>query len=105
MKTLNDIRKILEIEGYKEVDALSVRTSDFKDFLELERYYIVQNKEMYRPDILSFNVYQSTEFWWLILLYNDIIDPLELKEGDRIAIPSLNSLKALLGDYRRVNDR
>jgi hypothetical protein len=35
--------------------------------------YRVENGE--RPDVLSYNVYGSVDYTWLILLMNDIIDP------------------------------
>ena len=43
-----------------------------------------------RPDLLSFHVYGTPDYWWLLLLANDIVDPYEeLKEGIQLKIPKV----------------
>ena len=44
----------------------------------------------HRPDLISDIFYDTPEYWWLLLLFNNIIDPFEgFRAGDRILIPKL----------------
>jgi len=41
-----------------------------------------------RPDLLSYEVYGSVDYWWVICAANNIIDPFEqLIAGKQIRIP------------------
>ena len=105
MKVLNDVRQIATIEGVKETEYLSVETSIFKKELIFRNNHIVSEKELHRPDLLSQNQYENTNFWWIILLYNDITDPFEIKIGDLLRIPDIDGLREILDTHRRRNDR
>jgi hypothetical protein len=49
--------------------------------------YVIPGYE-HRPDLISDIFYKTPEYWWLILLYNNIDDPFEgLNVGDQIKIP------------------
>ena len=51
--------------------------------------YVINGYE-HRPDLISDIFYNTPEYWWLILLYNNIDDPFEgLNVGDQIKIPNL----------------
>ena len=44
-----------------------------------------------RPDLISFKVYGTPDFWWVICAANKIIDPFEqLTAGKQIVIPIIN---------------
>lgn len=44
----------------------------------------------HRPDRISSLFYGTPDLWWLLLLVNEISDPLQsLNEGDKILIPRL----------------
>ena len=44
----------------------------------------------HRPDLISDIFYETPEYWWLLLLFNNITDPFEeFNVGDRILIPRL----------------
>lgn len=44
----------------------------------------------HRPDLISEVFYNTPEYWWLLLVFNNIPDPYEgLNVGDRILIPTL----------------
>ena len=46
----------------------------------------------HRPDLISQVYYKTPNYWWMILLFNNIKDPFEgLNTGDRIFIPILAS--------------
>lgn len=41
-----------------------------------------------RPDLISYDVYGTSTYWWLICTANNIIDPFEqLKAGKTIKLP------------------
>ena len=48
-----------------------------------------------RLDTISFKIYGSTQYWWLIMLYNKIIDFESVVNGMEIQYPSLNDLESL----------
>ena len=51
--------------------------------------YVIPGYE-HRPDLISDIFYDTPEYWWLILLHNNIDDPFEgLNVGDQIKIPKL----------------
>ena len=50
-----------------------------------------------RPDLISYKAYGTTDFWWVIMEYNNIIDPLlDLKIGMILKIPELNRVIAAI---------
>jgi len=54
-----------------------------------ETAYVIPGYE-HRPDLISDIFYNTPEYWWLILLYNNIDDPFEgLNVGDQIKIPKI----------------
>ena len=43
-----------------------------------------------RPDLISFATYGSVNYWWLVCLANNVIDPFEdLYSGRQIKLPKL----------------
>ena len=48
-----------------------------------------------RPDFLSYQIYGDTQYWWVILLYNNILDPDSLTSGSVISYPGQNALESL----------
>ncbi len=45
-----------------------------------------------RPDLISYRLYGDTQFWWIIMFYNDIFDVEDIKAGDFLGYPSQNDL-------------
>ena len=44
-----------------------------------------------RPDLISYDVYGTTSYWWLVCASNNIIDPFEeLKAGKTIKLPIIS---------------
>jgi len=45
-----------------------------------------------RPDLISYHAYGIVDYWWVVCVANNIIDPFEqLKEGKQIKIPLINN--------------
>jgi hypothetical protein len=54
-------------------------------------FYRIQGEEN-RPDILSFNIYGDTQYWWILILYNGLESYADLKIGDEIQFPASDAL-------------
>lgn len=50
-----------------------------------------------RPYNLSYNLYGSTEYWWILMWYNDLITPSQLVAGTTVRYPVLSKLETLYG--------
>ena len=73
----------------------------FIEFEETEQVRIKQYNE-FRADLISYEAYDTTELWWLILIANNIIDPFEeLYEGRIIDIPSLSEYYKFYNKYAK----
>ncbi len=55
-------------------------------------YITVDNINMNRLDIISYNYYGYSTYWWVIALANNIIDPFDIPLGTVLRIPPLSSL-------------
>jgi capsid portal protein len=57
-----------------------------------DKYHEVLQEEENRLDIISNKYYGNPEFWWVIAVGNNLVDPFVIKVGDIIRIPSFTSL-------------
>ena len=81
----------------EDTDSLDPLTSEFLRLmpaLESSGRYTVQDEES-RPDLMSFRIYGDTQYWWILLLYNQIIDVESLTQGKVILYPSIGDLESL----------
>jgi Base plate wedge protein 53 len=63
-------------------------------------YYQIAENDVMRPDLISYKVYQTTDYWWLILYVNDIHDPLnDIKSGQVIKIPNILDIFSFYKQY------
>jgi hypothetical protein len=81
--------------GY--LDVWATRTFPFQtdDIL-----YELDAKYQNRPDLLSFDLYNTVELWWVFAVRNPSIieDPIfDMVAGIRIYLPKLTTLKQSLG--------
>ena len=56
--------------------------------------YTVQ-LEAGRPDLLSYYIYEDTQYWWILMWYNGLTALNEIVPGMTIDYPSLSSIEAL----------
>lgn len=73
--------------------------------VENEGLYIVTQSDLYRPYLISHQVYGAVDLWWLILHYNHVIDPYSLEIGDRLRIPNIGTVNRLLAARLRTDAR
>jgi hypothetical protein len=50
-------------------------------------FTLITPKYEYRPDLLSYDFYGTTDFWWKIMEMNNIIDIFDFKSGLTIRLP------------------
>ena len=46
-----------------------------------------------RPDLISFRIYGHTQYWWILLVYNQILYYNGIATGDILKYPSISSLE------------
>ena len=62
-----------------------------------DKYYVMERKYQGRPDLLATVMYGDPSLSWVILSYNNILDPIEeLVEGTILRIPTLERVKSVL---------
>lgn len=54
-----------------------------------DSYHVVTHAEVNRLDLIANDYYGVPEFWWMIALANNLIDPFIVNEGVMLRIPSL----------------
>lgn len=67
---------------------------------DADREITIQTKHEFRPDLLSNDLYNTPEYWWVFMARNmDLIrDPIwDLKAGMTIIAPSLSAIQAAQG--------
>jgi hypothetical protein len=57
-------------------------------FSEYDAYHTVTASDTIRPDLIAYKYYGTVDYFWLILLANNIIDPYTLTIGSILRIPS-----------------
>lgn len=81
--------KIVAVDGINELDYASSTLSNFRPKYELTTYRVTE-EDLLSPDNISYKVYGTEQYWWLILYFNKIVDPfVDMKVGDLLYIPSL----------------
>lgn len=65
-----------------------------------DRAISVDSKYVERPDLLSYDLYGTTDYWWIFAVRNPnvIEDPIfDLQAGIEIFVPTVNRLTSILG--------
>jgi hypothetical protein len=52
-----------------------------------DKYMIITAGFEYRPDLVSYKTYGTSDYWWLILQANNINDVYQFKTGLNIRLP------------------
>ena len=88
-----DMAKLLHFDE-DNFDPLTSRFLEDLKGIEPKGTYLVQREEG-RPELLAFNIYGNVQYWWVLLYYNDILEPDDLKVGLTINYPSIEDLEDL----------
>ena len=80
---------ITTVDGIDEFDYLNNSLSEFRTDYPV-KYYRVTSADLMRPDLISWQFYQTCDFWWLICYVNKIINPLrDFVPGKILIIPDI----------------
>lgn len=85
-----DISKFLEYTDC--FDPLTSFTLDQIKKLPVGGNYAVSGEEG-RPDLLSYRIYGNTQYWWILMFYNDKINIEDIKTSDILYYPKLDELE------------
>lgn len=78
-----------EVDGVKELDYLQTPIIEMR--IKAVRRVRVTQSTQYRPDLLSKQVFDDYNYGWLLMDFNNILDPYdELTAGKILEIPSLS---------------
>ena len=62
-----------------------------------DQFVTINQELLARPDLISYYAYENSQYWWIILEFNGIRDPLfDLKIGQVLRIPPIGAVKAAL---------
>lgn len=87
-----DISKFMEFTD--NFDPLTPNFFSAVERLPERQKFFVQSEEG-RPDLISFKIYGDVQFWWVIMIYNNIVDVDDLNIGRILSIPDIDSLEDL----------
>jgi len=65
-----------------------------------DQYFTINSTYQYRPDLLSFDLYDDSNLWWVFYQRNpNTINkpPLDFTSGTQIYLPNINTLRTALG--------
>ena len=68
--------------------------------LPSDQYFTINSTYQYRPDLLSFDLYDDSNLWWVFYQRNPntlMAPPLDFKAGTQIYLPKITTLKSALG--------
>lgn len=84
---------IKSIDFVKEFDFLDNSLTKLTEYITRNlSYFTVTGKYNHRFDLISYEVYQIPDLYWVIALYNNIIDPFEDIVGRTFEIPHLRDV-------------
>ena len=87
------------------IDCLTSYMLKILKTLPVQGSYTLLNEDA-RPDLLSYHIYKDTQYWWLLLAYNSILDINDLKPRLIVQYPSLDNIEDVYlsaSRYRKVS--
>ncbi len=82
-----ELMDTVTVDGVREKDPLSV---NFRE-VELKRpasQHRVSQDEIPRPFLIAYREMGSAGYWWFVAAINNVVDPWEMPEGQKMKIPS-----------------
>lgn len=92
-----DLAKFIELDDNGLFDSLNSFVLFQIPKLPIGGTHIIRSEENH-PDFLSYNIYGDTQYWWILMWYNHLIKPQDLKAGLEINYPSLLSIEQMYRD-------
>ncbi len=83
--------------NYLMADWLGASYNDFLGLLQIQEQYILQPADVPTPDLLSYKFYETTDYWWILCMWNGCIDIFtDMQPGLTWKIPTYQSIQAML---------
>lgn len=57
-----------------------------------DQYYFIDVSKRLRPDLLSYELYGTPIFYWVLLSDNNLVSPLQAKTNLTLRVPSLSNI-------------
>ena len=90
---------ITTVNGNKEYDYLYNNLSRFVMSYPVGHYQIMAQDVM-RPDLISYKIYGTVDYWWILLYVNGIDDPLTgIVDGTIITTPNILDIYQFYKQY------
>lgn len=89
-----DMAKFIELKSDGVFNSLNSYFLYKLPLLHAVGYYTIR-KEENRPDLLSYNIYGETQYWWILMWYNHFLKPQDLKNGVLIKYPSKSAIQQM----------
>ncbi len=96
-----DIGKFMEFTNNVHDILTSHFITNIKNLLGVSGTFVVTGEE-FRPDLISWKIYGSTQYWWIIMVFNSILDPDDIVSGTVIEYPLLDNLENFYFDLRAL---
>lgn len=96
-----DMSKFMEYTDNAHDILNSYVVSQIKKLSEQGKYTITVEER--RLDLVSFNIYGDTQYWWILMLYNSIFDTSDVVSGIIIKYPSLRDLEDLFFSLKSLD--
>lgn len=81
----------------KSLDYLSAKYLNISFAIPAESTFVVTSANIANSPGLAYQIYGDKDYWWVICLYNGILNPIEdLQPGTILQIPSITSVNAFL---------
>jgi|SRR5690554_7353315 hypothetical protein len=89
------------INGKHELDLGSLDFKDF-DFGDV-KYYMVSEQDLCRPDLISFKIYGTSNYWWFLMWFNGISDIWnDLREDMVLKYPNIEFVRQAFKLYKKT---
>lgn len=81
-------KKLLTFKTYKKGQSRETPVSPANTSYST-KYYVISPGTEYRPDLVSYKVYGTPDFWWRIMEQNNIKDVYDFKAGRNLILPNV----------------
>ena len=96
---ITDFFQTVTVRGNQEYDFLQNSLSNFTTVYPVS-YYQLTAEDIGRMDLISFKVYQTVDYWWLLAYVNDVENIFtDMTVGDLYQIPNLLDIYQFFKTY------
>jgi hypothetical protein len=92
--------QLTTVNSIQEVDMLYNTLSSF-NLRHTPAYYKTSIHDVMQPDLISYKLYGTERYWWIICVVNNIQNPLvDIIEGMTLKIPSIFDIQEFYRKYK-----